>query len=159
MNIGVIEGGSAPNVVAEKASAELLFRTGENVRSLLESIRKRAKGLVQMEVPYRSDPIFFRVPRGAGGEIVSFACDLPLLTSWGEPLLIGPGSIRDAHTAEESVSLSEVESAVGIYRELAAKLLRQGEASLEPPERRLSKRHFRRRPGSHPPGRSRRKVK
>jgi acetylornithine deacetylase len=137
MNIGVIEGGTAPNVVAENAGADLLFRTGESVRPLLETILKRAKGRALIEVRYRSDPIFFRVPRGAGGQIVSFACDLPLLTAWGEPLLVGPGSIEDAHAAEEKVSLSEVEAAVGIYRELAAELLRQGDPFLEPGVSRL----------------------
>jgi acetylornithine deacetylase len=134
MNIGVIEGGSAPNVVAERARADVLFRTGATVDSILETIRTCARGRAELDVPYRSEPIFFRVPRGAHGQVVSFACDLPLLTAWGDPLLIGPGSIEDAHTAEEKIALPEVEEAVAVYADLAAELLQRGEMFLEPRE-------------------------
>ncbi len=133
MNIGVLEAGSAPNVIADSARAEVLFRTGEPAESLLSRIRPAAAGRVELETPYRSDPILFRVPRGRlDGEIVSFACDLPLLPAWGEPILVGPGSILDAHTAEEKVALSEIENAVGIYKTLAQGLLAEGDAYLEP---------------------------
>ncbi len=133
MNIGVLEAGSAPNVIADTARAEILFRTGEPVEALLSRIRPSASGRVDLEVAYRSDPILFRVPRGhPAAEIVSFACDLPLLRAWGEPILVGPGSILDAHTAEEKVALSEIEEAVEIYRTLAQGLLAEGDAYLEP---------------------------
>jgi acetylornithine deacetylase len=133
MNIGVLEAGSAPNVIAESARAEVIFRTGEPVEALLAKLRPAAAGRVTLEVPYRSDPILFRVPKGQRpDEIVSFACDLPLLAAWGEPILVGPGSILDAHTAQEKVALAEIEEAVTIYRALATGLLAQGEAYLEP---------------------------
>ena len=118
MNIGVLEAGSAPNVVAESARAEVIFRTGEPVEALLSKIRPAAAGRVDLDVPYRSDPILFRVPKGqSSAEVVSFACDLPLLPAWGEPILVGPGSILDAHTAEEKVALAQIEEAVGIYQD------------------------------------------
>jgi acetylornithine deacetylase len=133
MNIGILEAGSAPNVIADSARAEVLFRTGEPVETLLSRMRTAASGRVTLEVPYRSDPILFRVPKGhPTAEIVSFACDLPLLPAWGEPILVGPGSILDAHTAEERVDLAQVEEAVTIYRNLALALLAEGEAYLEP---------------------------
>ena len=131
MNIGVIEAGTAPNVVAERARAEILFRTGVPVEVLLSRIAALAADGVTVEVPYRSDPIRFRIPKGCRGEIVSFACDLPLLTRWGEPILVGPGSILDAHAAEEKVDLSQIEEAVSIYNGLARSLLSKGEAYLE----------------------------
>jgi acetylornithine deacetylase len=132
MNIGTLEGGSAPNVVAANAGAEILFRSGARLDLLLDMIQKCARDRVRLDIPYRSEPIFFRVPSGAEAPVVSFACDLPLLAAWGEPLLIGPGSIEDAHTSEEKVSLAEVEAAVGIYRDAAAELLHRGDAFLEP---------------------------
>jgi acetylornithine deacetylase len=133
MNIGVLEAGSAPNVVADSARAEVIFRTGEPVEALLAKLRPAASGRVTLEVPYRSDPILFRVPKGQRqAEIVSFACDLPLLPAWGEPILVGPGSILDAHTAEEKVDLAQIDEAVSIYSDLAHGLLAQGEAYLEP---------------------------
>lgn len=134
MNIGILEAGTAPNVIADSARAEVLFRTGEPVERLLSRIEPAAGGEVRLEVPYRSDPILFRVPRGlpAPAEIVSFACDLPLLPAWGEPILVGPGSILDAHSAREKVDLAQVEEAVDLYDRLARGLLEQGEAYLEP---------------------------
>jgi acetylornithine deacetylase len=134
MNIGVLEAGTAPNVIADKARAEVLFRTGESIERLLSRIGPVARGRVTLEVPYRSDPILFRVPRGLpeAPEIVSFACDLPLLAAWGEPMLVGPGSIRDAHAAEEKVDLAQVDQAVDLYKLLARGLLERGDSHLEP---------------------------
>ena len=134
MNIGELEAGTAPNVIADRARAEILFRTGEPVESLLSRIRPAAERRVRLEVPYRSDPVLFRVPKGldAPAEIVSFACDLPLLPAWGEPILVGPGSIRDAHAAEEKVELEQIERAVLLYKEVARGLLERGEDYLEP---------------------------
>lgn len=133
MNIGVLEAGTAPNVIADSARAEILFRTGSRIEALLSLIEPPPGG-VRLEVPYRSDPILFRVPRGLPSkpEVVSFACDLPLLPAWGEPLLVGPGSILDAHTAEEKVDLAEIEAAVALYEKTARGLLEHGEEYLEP---------------------------
>ena len=105
MNIGVLQAGTAPNVIAESARAEVIFRTGESIETLLAHVRPMAEGRVELAVGYRSDPVSFRCPKGAAGEVVSFACDLPLLPAWGAPILFGPGSIRDAHGAEEKVEL------------------------------------------------------
>jgi acetylornithine deacetylase len=134
MNIGVLEAGTAPNVIADSARAEVLFRTGESIERLLDRVDPAAKGRVSLEVPYRSDRILFRVPRGLSepSEIVSFACDLPLLPAWGDPILVGPGSILNAHAAEEKVELAEIDHAVALYARLARGLLSEGEGYLEP---------------------------
>jgi acetylornithine deacetylase len=132
MNIGVLEAGTAPNVTAERARAEVLFRTGVPVEQLLSRIQPLVKPPVTLQVPYRSDPIRFRVPKGWQGEIVSFACDLPLLPRWGQPILVGPGSILDAHSADEKVDLSQIEEAVSIYGDLVRGLLIDGDAYLAP---------------------------
>jgi acetylornithine deacetylase len=42
--------------------------------------------------------------------------------TWGEPLLIGPGSIHVAHTAEERIAKKDLTDAVRIYAELVRKL-------------------------------------
>src|SRR5439155_1010504 len=36
--------------------------------------------------------------------VVRFTTDIPHLTNWGTPLLLGPGSILDAHSAHERIS-------------------------------------------------------
>jgi acetylornithine deacetylase len=133
MNIGVLEAGTAPNVVAERGRAEVLFRTGVPVDRVLERLRKVAAECgAELSVPYRSEPTAFRVPRGEPGEVVAFACDLPLLEKWGEPILVGPGSITHAHAADERVELDDVEAAAKIYRDLVEALLGRGEEALEP---------------------------
>jgi hypothetical protein len=52
-----------------------------------------------------------------------FTTDIPYLPNWGTPLLIGPGSILVAHTAEECVRKSELTEAVSLYTRLARTLL------------------------------------
>jgi acetylornithine deacetylase len=130
-NVGVIEAGTAPNVVAERGLAEVLFRTGVPVAGVLAAVEKAAAGRASVSIPYRSEPVAFRVPRrGPRADVVSFACDLPLLSRWGAPLLVGPGSIAFAHAADERVSLAEVEVAALLYRDTVAGLLAEGEAFL-----------------------------
>ncbi len=132
MNIGLLQAGTAPNVIADRARAEIVFRTGEPVERLLGEVRKLTHGRAEVSVAYRSDPVSFRSPRGSPRKVVSFACDLPLLPAWGGPVLVGPGSIAEAHSKEEKVELSEIEHAVFLYIELARGLLSKGEQYLEP---------------------------
>ncbi|MEP6768326.1 MAG: M20/M25/M40 family metallo-hydrolase [Acidobacteriota bacterium] len=134
INIGVLEGGTAPNVVAESARAEVLVRTGASTAAVLAKLEGAARGRGEISIPYRSEKISFRRPRRApAGEIVSFACDLPLLDRWGIPLLVGPGDIAHAHAADERVEIEAVEQAVELYRELIAGLSRDAREFLEPP--------------------------
>ncbi|MDQ2870282.1 MAG: M20/M25/M40 family metallo-hydrolase [Acidobacteriota bacterium] len=134
VNIGVLHGGTAPNVIADSARAEVLVRTGDSTAAVLARIEEAARGRGEISVPYRSEKIAFRRPRGvAPGEIVSFACDLPLLDRWGIPMLVGPGEIAHAHAADERVEIEAVEQAVGLYRDLISGLTRDGREFLEPP--------------------------
>jgi acetylornithine deacetylase len=55
-------------------------------------------------------------------EVVAFTTDIPLLNNWGTPLLFGPGSILDAHTAHEKISKSELLRAVEVYARMVARL-------------------------------------
>lgn len=130
LNIGVLEAGTAPNVIADRGHAEVLFRTGSPVEAVLSRLEAICADRAALSVAYRSDPVSFRVPAGRAARVVSFACDLPLLFGWGQPILVGPGSIADAHAADEKVRLEEVERAVDVYVELARRLLAAGEESL-----------------------------
>ena len=55
--------------------------------------------------------------------IAKFATDIPSLTNWGEPFLLGPGSIHVAHTPNERVSKKELLECVELYVELAHQLV------------------------------------
>ena len=47
--------------------------------------------------------------------VVRFTTDIPYLPNWGAPLLLGPGSILDAHTAHERIPKRELVEAVELY--------------------------------------------
>ena len=55
--------------------------------------------------------------------IAKFATDIPSLTAWGEPLLLGPGSIHVAHTPNEKISKKELLDCVDLYVNLATELV------------------------------------
>jgi acetylornithine deacetylase len=120
--VGLIEGGVAPNVVSPHASAELMFRTvGEaaEVRELLNVV----ESLVTIEHVIDVPAVRLQTLPGFESAVFPYTTDVPWLTRWGTPLLIGPGSIHVAHTDEEHVSIDELLHAVEIYRDLAARLL------------------------------------
>ena len=54
---------------------------------------------------------------------VAYTSDIPLLSSWGEPLLFGPGSIHVAHTPDEYIDVEELRASVETYEKLAKTLL------------------------------------
>jgi acetylornithine deacetylase len=76
----------------------------------------------QVEYASAHDPVrLFSVP-GFEETVVRFTTDVPYLANWGKPLLLGPGSILDAHTDHERVSKRELEDAVHLYVKLATEL-------------------------------------
>ena len=124
MNIGVIEGGRAPNVIPDKASAQLLIRLvddGESTRVALGSI---AEGKVEMNEVLYIPAMHFDALSGFQTTAVAYTTDIPLLCpAWGKPFLLGPGTIHVAHTLEERVLKSELFEAVQLYERLATELL------------------------------------
>jgi acetylornithine deacetylase len=120
--IGLISGGIAPNVVSPHAEAEVMFRTVSPVVDLepaLNAIRDLVETSNILEVPA------VRLKTLDGFEMASFpfTTDIPFLDRWGEPLLVGPGSVLMAHTADEHVGISELERAADTYEALARRLL------------------------------------
>ena len=120
--VGLIEGGVAPNVVSPHASAELLFRTvgtGADVQSALGVL----DGLVTVEHVLDIPAVRLHVVNGFETEVFPYTTDVPLLTRWGAPILVGPGSIHVAHTDEEHLAIDELNEAVSLYESLARRLL------------------------------------
>ena len=119
--VGLIEGGVAPNVVSPHASAELLFRIvgeGAPVRAALAP----AEGLVAIEHVLDIPAVKMHVVPGFDTAVFPYTTDVPLLTRWGKPLLIGPGSIHVAHTDDEHLAIDELRAAVELYESLAERL-------------------------------------
>jgi acetylornithine deacetylase len=121
--IGLISGGVAPNVVSPAAEAEVMFRTVSNadrVRRAVAVLGSRVTIEDVLEVP----PIRMKTVPGFETAVFPFTTDIPFLQAWGEPLLFGPGSIHLAHTADEFVSIAELNDAVDLYVALARVLLK-----------------------------------
>jgi acetylornithine deacetylase len=120
--VGLIEGGVAPNVVSPHASAELLFRIVGDSAPVVEALHV-IDALVSVEPVLDVPAVRLHVVDGFETATFPYTTDVPVLTRWGTPLLLGPGSIHVAHTAEEYLAVDELETAVGLYERLAQRLV------------------------------------
>ena len=121
--VGLMSGGVAPNVVPPVAEADVNFRTvgpAADVLASLAPLRER----VTLEDIVVVPPVTLTTVPGFETEVFSFTTDIPFLTAWGKPLLMGPGSVHVAHTDDEHVSIAELHAAVDLYVGLAETLLR-----------------------------------
>lgn len=123
LNIGQVHGGYAPNVIADKAEAQVLVRLvgdSQPVRAALtEAAGKDAEVDFTLEIPF----VRLRAVEGLPTMIAKFTTDIPQLSNWGEPLLLGPGSIHVAHTPQERVAKKELREAVELYIRIVRQLL------------------------------------
>ena len=121
-NIGVISGGTRPNVIPDHARAELQIRLGIDIEHVKRVLEDAVGTRGSLEYASAHNPVrLFSVP-GFDECVVRFTTDVPYLSQWGKPLLLGPGSILDAHTDHEKISKRELEDAVGLYVRLARQL-------------------------------------
>jgi len=124
LNVGLIRGGVAPNVLAPDASAQILIRTVEPTEALKAAIRALAAPGVSVTFPvelpsYKGGA----APAGWDTTVVSYASDLPFLAGWGERFQLGPGTIRVAHSPQEHIRKADLLRGVDLYVRLATDLL------------------------------------
>ncbi len=123
MNIGIIEGGSATNVVSDFAKAQILVRLvgpSDLLRQqIVRAVGDKAEVAFVLEIPYQR----FRTVPGIATMTAAFTTDIPKLSNWGEPVLLGPGDIHVAHTGREYVSKRALREAVDLYVRVARELL------------------------------------
>jgi acetylornithine deacetylase len=123
LNIGQIHGGHAPNVIADKAEAQVLIRLVGDSAPLRTAIVEAAQGLAEVEFTLEIPFVRLRAVPGLPTMIAKFTTDIPQLSNWGEPLLLGPGSIHVAHTPFEKLAKKELHEAVELYIRVAKQLL------------------------------------
>ena len=131
LNVGLISGGRAPNVIADEAEAHLLIRLVGPSEETQEAIRSIVGD--RAEVTFSLDLPFVRM-RSVGTlptMIAKFTTDIPSLNAWGEPFLLGPGSIHVAHTPAERIAKQELLDAVDLYVSLTELLLAEDRTRLE----------------------------
>jgi acetylornithine deacetylase len=123
LNIGQIHGGHAPNVIADKAEAQVLIRLVGDSAPVRAAVLHAAAGLAEVDFTLEIPFVRLRAVDGLPTMIAKFTTDIPQLSNWGEPLLLGPGSIHVAHTPFEKLAKSELREAVALYIKVARQLL------------------------------------
>src|SRR5271163_582308 len=124
VNIGVIEGGRAPNVIPDKARAQLLYRLVGPSDKLREEIVRTVAGLATAEFVLEIPFTRLRTLDGLPTMVAAFTTDIPWLSNWGEPLLVGPGSIHVAHTEGEYIEKKQLQEAVELYCGIARRVVK-----------------------------------
>jgi acetylornithine deacetylase len=123
LNIGLMEGGRAPNVIADHAAAQLMVRLVGPSDETRAAIEAACEGLASvdylLEIPFME----FRRVEGIPSMVAAFTTDVPWLGAWGEPLLLGPGSIHVAHTPHERLPKRELFEAIELYVKVAQRLV------------------------------------
>ena len=123
LNVGLISGGRAPNVIADAAEAHLLVRlvgpSEETRAAIVAAVDGRVRVEFSLELPF----VRMRRVGSLPTMVAKFTTDIPSLTAWGEPFLLGPGSIHVAHTPDEKIGKAELLRAVELYVELAKELV------------------------------------
>jgi acetylornithine deacetylase len=125
LNVGTIHGGRAPNVIADHAEAQMLIRligpSEETRAAVVAAAAPDATVDFPLEIPF----VRLRRVDGLPTMVAAFTTDIPALSAWGEPLLLGPGSIHVAHTPDERLSKQELVDAIDLYVRVAQQLAAQ----------------------------------
>lgn len=121
--VGLISGGVAPNVIPPHAEAEVFFRTVGDHAAIRATLTDAIAGRVAVEEILELPVAHLHTVPGFETAAFSFFSDVPFLSNWGTPLLIGPGSIHVAHTEGEHIRIDELLQAVDVYERLARTLL------------------------------------
>ena len=130
LNVGTLSGGRAPNVIADEARAEIMFRTVTDPSSIRDAVsRITARHNIEAREVLYTPAAHLAALAGLPTTVVAYATDIPTFgDAWGKPFLIGPGSIHVAHTAEERIAKSELIAAVDIYAHMVRQLQTSGAA-------------------------------
>jgi len=121
--VGLISGGVAPNVVPPNAEAEVFFRTVGPHDPVREVLAATVAGRVDVQEILELPAVRLHTVPGFETEVFAYFSDVPFLSHWGTPLLLGPGTIHVAHTDHEHVAIADLDRAVDLYADLARSLL------------------------------------
>jgi acetylornithine deacetylase len=123
LNIGTIQGGRAPNVIPDEAQAEIFVRLVGDSAGTREALAKAVGNNVDLNEVLEIPAIRLTAIDGFPTTVVAYTTDIPaFLGAWGQPLLLGPGTIHVAHTLDERVPKQQLLDAVEIYQKMVIQL-------------------------------------
>jgi acetylornithine deacetylase len=126
LNIGIIRGGRAPNVIPDEAVAEIFIRVVGDVTELRKQIISAAAPDAEANEVLFIPAVHLGSLPGFATTVVAYTTDIPAFgTAWGQPFLLGPGTIHVAHTTEERIAKTQLTAAVEIYSQLVERLSQQ----------------------------------
>jgi acetylornithine deacetylase len=126
LNIGTLSGGRAPNVVADEARADIMIRLVGDSAATKSALQRAADGLAELREVIEIPAVRLGAVDGIPTTVVAFTTDIPAFGgAWGEPYLIGPGSIHVAHTLEERVPKAQLVEAVALYQQIVKELCKR----------------------------------
>ena len=127
LNIGTIGGGRAPNVIPDEGRAELFVRLVDDGAATREKFAKLNRDGVEVKEVLCIPAVHLGSLPGFETCVVAYTTDIPAFgNAWGQPFLLGPGTINVAHTSEERVPKKELIEAVSLYAGLVRGLLEKG---------------------------------
>ena len=140
LNIGLIRGGSRPNIVPDLAEAELdiritpsLARSGGGLQLLRDCIARHQLPL-ELVNPHENPPMetsadhpmiqrLLITPPGSKLACAPWFSDAAHLSHGGIPsVCIGPGSIDQAHTADEHINIDDLKAGTDFFTNFVAGL-------------------------------------
>ena len=124
INVGMITGGVADNVMAPSAEAQLMARLVTSPEEFEKVLRRWVADRAELEIGITVPLAHLGTLPGFQTSVAAFATDIPKLTNWGTPYLFGPGSILYAHRDDEHVDVTELRAAVDSYTRIAEMALR-----------------------------------
>ena len=124
INVGMITGGVADNVMAPSAEARLMARLVTSPEEFEKVLRRWVADRAELEIGITVPLAHLGTLPGFQTSVAAFATDIPKLSNWGTPYLFGPGSILHAHRDDEHVDVTELRAAVDSYTRIAEMALR-----------------------------------
>lgn len=125
LNIGVLKGGVAGNVIPALAEAELVFRLVVPPSVVEERVRAIIKGRAEIHIVSKTPPIDLSHVGDFPTGTVNFNTDIPYFRFDGKAFLYGAGSILDAHSSHEFIRVPDLVQCVDDYVKLARLLIEQ----------------------------------
>ncbi|HXB67220.1 MAG TPA: M20/M25/M40 family metallo-hydrolase [Candidatus Acidoferrales bacterium] len=126
LNIGTLAGGRAPNVVADEAKADIMIRLVGDSTETKAALHRAVEGRAELREVIEIPALLLNAVEGIPTTVVAYTSDIPAFAGqWGEPFLIGPGTIHVAHTLEERVPKAQLIEAVQIYQQMVKQLCKK----------------------------------